>query len=249
MIMNTEKRTAVKPLMELRSVTRVFFPGKENEVRALRHVDLDVERGDMIAVTGPSGSGKSTLLHILAMLDLPTRGKYRYDGQDTAQLSEAERAKLRGEKIGIVLQDYGMIRELTAGENAEIPLVIAGKKREEIKDAVNGALEKVGLGDKIRVKAALLSGGEQQRVAIARVIASGAEVILADEPTGALDSHTTEEIMDLLEKLNQEGKTVIIVTHNHAVADRCPRRIRIMDGKLSDDPQQIAREKAGGSGI
>ena len=235
--MNTEKRTAVKPLMELRSVTRVFFPGKENEVRALRHVDLDVERGDMIAVTGPSGSGKSTLLHILAMLDLPTRGKYRYDGQDTAQLSEAERAKLRGEKIGIVLQDYGMIRELTAADNVEIPLLIAGRKSSEIKEAVKKALEKVGLSDKLHVKAALLSGGEQQRVAIARAVASGAEVILADEPTGALDTATTKEIMDLLQKLNEEGKTVIVVTHNAYVADRCRRRIRIRDGYLQEEEQ------------
>jgi len=237
LIMNTEKRTAVKPLMELRSVTRVFFPGKENEVRALRHVDLDVERGDMIAVTGPSGSGKSTLLHILAMLDLPTRGKYRYDGQDTAQLSEAERAKLRGEKIGIVLQDYGMIRELTAADNVEIPLLIAGRKSSEIKEAVKKALEKVGLSDKLHVKAALLSGGEQQRVAIARAVASGAEVILADEPTGALDTATTKEIMDLLQKLNEEGKTVIVVTHNAYVADRCRRRIRIRDGYLQEEEQ------------
>ncbi len=237
MIMNTEKRTAVKPLMELRSVTRVFFPGKENEVRALRHVDLDVERGDMIAVTGPSGSGKSTLLHILAMLDLPTRGKYRYDGQDTAKLSEAARARLRGAKIGIVLQDYGMIRELTAADNVEIPLLIAGRKSSEIKEAVKKALEKVGLSDKLHVKAALLSGGEQQRVAIARAVASGAEVILADEPTGALDTATTKEIMDLLQKLNEEGKTVIVVTHNAYVADRCRRRIRIRDGYLQEEEQ------------
>ena len=235
--MNTEKRTAVKPLMELRSVTRVFFPGKENEVRALRHVDLDVERGDMIAVTGPSGSGKSTLLHILAMLDLPTRGKYRYDGQDTAKLSEAARARLRGAKIGIVLQDYGMIRELTAADNVEIPLLIAGRKSSEIKEAVKKALEKVGLSDKLHVKAALLSGGEQQRVAIARAVASGAEVILADEPTGALDTATTKEIMDLLQKLNEEGKTVIVVTHNAYVADRCRRRIRIRDGYLQEEEQ------------
>ena len=237
MIMNTEKRTAVKPLMELRSVTRVFFPGKENEVRALRHVDLDVERGDMIAVTGPSGSGKSTLLHILAMLDLPTRGKYRYDGQDTAKLSEAARARLRGAKIGIVLQDYGMIRELTAADNVEIPLLIAGRKSSEIKEAVKKALEKVGLSDKLHVKAALLSGGEQQRVAIARAVASGAEVILADEPTGALDTATTKEIMDLLQKLNEEGKTVIVVTHNAYVADRCRLRIRIRDGYLQEEEQ------------
>ncbi|MBQ5954232.1 MAG: ABC transporter ATP-binding protein [Lachnospiraceae bacterium] len=237
MIMNTENRTAVKPLMELRSVTRVFFSGKENEVRALRHIDLCVERGDMIAVTGPSGSGKSTLLHILAMLDLPTRGKYRYDGQDTAKLSEAARARLRGAKIGIVLQDYGMIRELTAADNVEIPLLIAGRKSSEIKEAVKKALEKVGLSDKLHVKAALLSGGEQQRVAIARAVASGAEVILADEPTGALDTATTKEIMDLLQKLNEEGKTVIVVTHNAYVADRCRRRIRIRDGYLQEEEQ------------
>ena len=225
---------ADRPLMELKGISRIFFPGKANEVSALQDTDLTVDRGDMLAVMGPSGSGKSTLLHILALLDLPSSGDYFFDGQDTKALSEARRAKLRGEKIGLVLQDYGMIRELTAEENAEIPLVIAGKKKETIKAAVKSALEKVGLADKLKVKAALLSGGEQQRVAIARVIASGAEVILADEPTGALDSGTTKEIMALLKKLNEEGKTVIIVTHNPYVADCCTRKIRIQDGRLTE---------------
>ncbi len=223
------------PVIDLQDVSRVFFPGKEREVRALEKVNLCVNRGDMIAVTGPSGSGKSTLLHILAMLDLPSSGIYRFNGQDTAKLSEANRAKLRGENIGIVLQDYGMIKELTTVENAEIPLVIAGKKKEETQAAVKRALERVGLGNKLRVKAALLSGGEQQRVAIARVIASGAEVILADEPTGALDSSTTKGIMETLRSLNSEGKTVIIATHNQYVADCCKRRIHILDGHLSEN--------------
>lgn len=223
------------PVIDLQDVSRVFFPGKEREVRALEKVNLCVNRGDMIAVTGPSGSGKSTLLHILAMLDLPSSGIYRFNGQDTAKLSEANRAKLRGENIGIVLQDYGMIKELTTVENAEIPLVIAGKKKEETQAAVKRAFERVGLGNKLRVKAALLSGGEQQRVAIARVIASGAEVILADEPTGALDSSTTKGIMETLRSLNSEGKTVIIATHNQYVADCCKRRIHILDGHLSEN--------------
>ena len=237
--MGVRDQEASRPLMEMKSITKIFFPGKENEVRALRHTDLSVRRGDMIAVMGPSGSGKSTLLHILGMLDLPTRGKYWYDGQDVGAFSEAKRAALRGEKIGIVLQDYGMIKEMSAAENAEIPLVIAGRKRAEAKTAVAGAMEKVGLSDKLHVKAALLSGGEQQRVAIARVIASGAEVILADEPTGALDSDTTREIMDLLETLNREGKTIVVATHNQYVADRCRRRIRILDGQLKEDPDSV----------
>lgn len=231
------ENTASQLLMELKGVTKTFFPGKTNEVRALQDIDLRVNKGEMIAVTGPSGSGKSTLLHILAMLDLPNNGEYMYDGQEAGKLSEAKRAQLRGAKIGLVLQDYGMIKELTAEENAEIPLVIAGKKKAEIKTAVKSALEKVGLSDKLHVRAALLSGGEQQRVAIARVIASGAEVILADEPTGALDSGTTKEIMELLQTLNKEGKTVIIVTHNPFVASSCLRRIHILDGKLSEEPR------------
>ena len=233
--MSVTEKAASQPLMELKGISRIFFPGKANEVRALQKVDLRVEKGEMIAVTGPSGSGKSTLLHILAMLDLPSSGEYFYDGQDTGKLSEAKRAALRGAKIGLVLQDYGMIKELTAEENAEIPLVIAGKKSNVIKENVKNALGKVGLADKLHVKAALLSGGEQQRVAIARAIASGAEVILADEPTGALDSNTTKEIMELLKQLNAEGRTVIIVTHNPFVASSCPRRIQIMDGKLSEE--------------
>ena len=231
-VKNTE---LMDPVIDLQDVSRVFFPGKEREVRALEKVNLCVNRGDMIAVTGPSGSGKSTLLHILAMLDLPSSGIYRFNGQDTAKLSEANRAKLRGENIGIVLQDYGMIKELTTVENAEIPLVIAGKKKEETQAAVKRAFERVGLGNKLRVKAALLSGGEQQRVAIARVFASGAEVILADEPTGALDSSTTKGIMETLRSLNSEGKTVIIATHNQYVADCCKRRIHILDGHLSEN--------------
>ena len=235
--MSEMENTASQLLMELKGVTKTFFPGKTNEVRALQDIDLRVNKGEMIAVTGPSGSGKSTLLHILAMLDLPNNGEYMYDGQEAGKLSEAKRAQLRGAKIGLVLQDYGMIKELTAEENAEIPLVIAGKKKAEIKTAVKSALEKVGLSDKLHVRAALLSGGEQQRVAIARVIASGAEVILADEPTGALDSGTTKEIMELLQTLNKEGKTVIIVTHNPFVASSCLRRIHILDGKLSEEPR------------
>ena len=223
-------------ILETIGLCKTYGSG-DTMVKALDGVDLTVEKGEFVAVVGPSGSGKSTLLHILAMLDLPTRGKYRYDGQDTAKLSEAERARLRGAKIGIVLQDYGMIRELTAADNVEIPLLIAGRKSSEIKEAVKKALEKVGLSDKLHVKAALLSGGEQQRVAIARAVASGAEVILADEPTGALDTATTKEIMDLLQKLNEEGKTVIVVTHNAYVADRCRRRIRIRDGYLQEEEQ------------
>ena len=212
-----ENTNTCAPLMELKAVSRTFCPGKTKEVHALRNVGFTVQRGDRIAVMGPSGSGKSTLLHILAMLDLPSSGEYRYDGQDTKTLSEAKRAALRGGKIGIVLQDYGMIKDLTAMENAEIPLVIAGRKSRESAAAVRSALEKVGLGDKLHVKAALLSGGEQQRVAIARVIASGAEVILADEPTGA------------------EGKTILVVTHNPMVAERCTRRFHILDGELREE--------------
>ena len=234
--MSEQNKEMISPLMELKGVSKTFFPRKPNEVHALQEVNLRVEKGEMIAVTGPSGSGKSTLLHILSLLDLPSCGAYYYNGQNVGELPEAKRAALRGAKIGLVLQDYGMIKELTAEQNAEIPLVILGKKREETKAAVKEALEKVGLSDKLHVKAALLSGGEQQRVAIARVIASGAEVILADEPTGALDSATTKEIMDLLKELNAEGKTVIVVTHNQFVASVCTRKIRILDGKLSEDP-------------
>ena len=226
-------QTVTPPLMHLKEISRIFFPGKINEIHALRNIDLTVNRGEAIAVMGPSGSGKSTLLHILAMLDLPSSGEYRFEGQDVTALSEAKRAALRGAKIGIVLQDYGMIKELTAMENAEIPLVIAGRKPREIKFLVKEALEKVGLGDKLHVKAALLSGGEQQRVAIARVIACGAEVILADEPTGALDSNTTKEIMSILKALNAEGKTIIVATHNQYVANCCQRIVRILDGQLT----------------
>lgn len=222
-------------IIEMHGVRKIFFPGKPNEVRALDNTDFCVEPGEMIAVMGPSGSGKSTLLHIIAMLDRPTGGTYIFAGNDTSGISEAKMAKLRGEWIGIVFQDYGMIRELTALENIEIPLIVAKKKKTEIREKSLKALEEVGLSEKAHVKAALLSGGEQQRIAIARVIASNAKLILADEPTGALDSHTTEEIMRILRRLNSKGVTIIVATHNSYVADCCSKMLRMKDGQLFEE--------------
>jgi len=222
-------------MIDMHGIRKVFFPGKSNEVRALDNTDFSVESGEMVAVMGPSGSGKSTLLHIIAMLDRPTDGSYIFDGTDTSLIRESEMARLRGGRIGIVLQDYGMIQELTALENVEIPLIIAKEKRAAIRRKSLHALEQVGLLEKAQVKASLLSGGEQQRVAIARVIAGDVKLILADEPTGALDSRTTEEIMGILKGLNTKGVTIVVATHNSYVADCCSRRLRIKDGRLFEE--------------
>ena len=221
-------------MIRLTNICKSFFKGEPNEVRALQNVTQVVEHGEMVALTGPSGSGKSTFLHVLGLLDVPDTGFYEFDGKLVNELGDAARAEIRNTKIGIVLQDYGIIPELSVKENVELPLVIRGLPRKEIKAKTMDAVEKVGLAEKISVRTSRLSGGQQQRVAIARALVGGAKLLLADEPTGALDSETAREIMDLLCAVNKTGCTIIVATHDPRVAERCGREIRLKDGKIVD---------------
>lgn len=219
-------------MIELKNVSRKFFEGKPNEVAALRGINLTVSDGDMLAIMGPSGSGKSTLLHILALLDSHYSGELIYDGRDISKLGDTEKSSLRNHEIGLVMQDYGLVGEMTAQENVEIPLIVAGIGKKEARARSREALERVGMAHKSGYNANLLSGGERQRVAVARAVVMNAKVLLADEPTGAVDTKITGEIMDLLKTLNQSGVTVIIVTHDVNVANLCTRKINIVDGTI-----------------
>jgi len=201
-------------------------------VRALDGVDICVEEGEMVAITGPSGSGKSTLMHILGCLDRPDGGEYRLAGEDVAQLSKDKLAGIRNRRIGFVFQSFNLLPRLSALENVELPLLYAG--RHDAREQAAKALETVGLADRMSHEPTQLSGGQRQRVAIARAIVTNPAMILADEPTGNLDSRTGEEILDLFQRLNAAGRTVVLVTHDRTVAGYCRRSIRIRDGKVAE---------------
>ena len=219
-------------LIELRNVEKIYNEGKENEVRALRGVSLKVHEKDFIAIIGPSGSGKSTLLHMLGCLDKPTKGKVLIDGKDVSKMNDEDLARIRREKIGFVFQTFNLIPTLTALENVELPMKLNGKKASEARERARELLKIVGLEKRLDHLPSQLSGGEQQRVAIARALANEPEIILADEPTGNLDSKTGFEIVKLMKKLNREGYTFVIVTHDLRIADFANKKIRIKDGKL-----------------
>lgn len=221
-------------MIQIENICKSFSNGKENVIQALSDVSLTVNDVEMISVTGPSGSGKSTLLHIIAMLDTQDSGKYFYNGIDVSAMSESKKAQIRNREIGIVLQDYGLIGEMNALKNVALPLTIAGETGKAATQRAKDALCAVGLSDKLKQKANLLSGGQRQRVAIARAIVMNANVILADEPTGAVDSKTTNDIMDLFSSINlKTGASIIIVTHDLAAAERCGRKVKIEDGTIS----------------
>lgn len=221
-------------MLELINVSKTYFAGKPNQVCALRNVSLTVQNGELISIMGPSGSGKSTLLHIIGLLDKPDSGKYIYNGIDVASVRDTRASDIRNREIGFVMQDYGLISNMNALQNVGVPLMIAGVRGREIRQRSEEALRRVGIPDKANVSAGLLSGGERQRVAIARGMVSNAGLILADEPTGAVDSKTSHEIVELFLELNRLGKTVIIVTHNSLVAQMCSRRLQIIDGALHE---------------
>jgi putative ABC transport system ATP-binding protein len=220
---------AAAPLIELTGVSRVYRSG-EHELYALRDVSLRVEPGEMAAIMGPSGSGKSTLMNVLGCLDRPTRGRYRLAGRDVADLSDDELAEVRNRFIGFVFQNYGLLPRLTAMENVELPLVYRGVPARLRRAAAREALERVGLGDRLHHLPGQLSGGQQQRVALARALVGRPRLLLADEPTGNLDSRSGEEVMALVQELNRDGMTVVLVTHDAEVAHHCWRIIHIRDG-------------------
>lgn len=220
-------------MIEIKNLVKIYNKGKTNEFCALKGIDLSIEKGEMVAIIGKSGAGKSTLLHILAAIDSYDKGSYLVDGVSVGDLKEKDRARFRNQKIGIVMQDYALIDEYTIEENVQIPLIFGKVKGNDVRrEKIMTALENVGLAELAKKPVRQLSGGQKQRVAIARALVNNPAFLLADEPTGALDSKTSGEIMDVFEKLNQGGKTVIIVTHDMEVAARCGRVIEISDGEI-----------------
>lgn len=221
-------------LIEIRNMCKIYNPG-ENEVRALDHVDLQIDRHEFVAIIGQSGSGKSTLMNMLGCLDVPTSGTYYLNGQDVSHLTDDELSDIRNREIGFIFQGFNLIANMTALENVELPLIYRGVPKKEREELSRTALKKVGLEKRMSHKPSEMSGGQQQRVAIARAIAQAPPVILADEPTGNLDSGSTKEIMGILKELHKEGRTVILITHDNEIAARAKRIIRIMDGKIVAD--------------
>ena len=220
-------------MIEIKNLVKIYNKGKTNEFCALKGIDLSIEEGEMVAIIGKSGAGKSTLLHILAAIDSYDKGSYLVDGVSVGDLKEKDRARFRNQKIGIVMQDYALIDEYTIEENVQIPLIFGKVKGNDVRrEKIMTALKNVGLDELAKKPVRQLSGGQKKRVAIARALVNNPAFLLADEPTGALDSKTSGEIMDVFEKLNQGGKTVIIVTHDMEVAARCGRVIEISDGEI-----------------
>lgn len=221
-------------LIVLQDINKIYNPG-ENEVRALDHVDLTINRREFVAIIGQSGSGKSTLMNMLGCLDVPTSGTYILDGKDVSKLTDDEQSDIRNKEIGFIFQGFNLIAGLTAKENVELPLMYRGVAPKEREELAEKALKIVGLEKRMSHKPAEMSGGQQQRVAIARAIAQAPPIILADEPTGNLDSGSTVEIMGILRKLHEEGRTVILITHDNEIAESAKRIIRIRDGKIVED--------------
>ena len=219
-------------MIELKNIVKIYNPKKANEFEALHGVSAEIQDGELVAVIGKSGAGKSTLLHILACIDSYQEGEYSIDGTLVKNLSERQYAKIRNEKIGMVMQDFALVEDFTALENVMIPLNFSKKKIPNKKEKALAALRSVGIEDLAKKPCNKLSGGQKQRVAIARAIVNEPAMILADEPTGALDTKTSAEIMELFRSLNEQGRTVVIVTHDPNVAEQCGRVIEISDGKI-----------------
>jgi putative ABC transport system ATP-binding protein len=221
-------------LLHLSGVTKVYDSG-ELAVTALSGIDLEVEKGEMVAIVGPSGSGKSTLMHILGCLDTPSAGVYRLDGEDVSTLSGGRLAAIRNRKIGFVFQTFNLLPKASVLRNVELPLLYAGVGSSARKARAKEALESVGLGPRGRHRPSELSGGQRQRAAIARALVNGPSLILADEPTGNLDSKTGVEIVKLFHEIHDRGETIVIVTHDPKIADECERIVRIVDGRIESD--------------
>ena len=221
-------------LIHIENMKKIYNPG-ENEVRALDGIDLDIEKGDLVAIVGHSGSGKSTLMNMLGCLDTPTSGKYVLDGQDVASMTDNQLADVRNKEIGFIFQGFNLIRNLDAVGNVELPLVYRGVSKNERKQLAMEALKSVGLEERMKHKPNEMSGGQQQRVAVARAVAAKPPIILADEPTGNLDTKSTQEIMEILKELHRSGRTVIIITHDEEIASQAHRVIRILDGRIEED--------------
>lgn len=224
----------MEELIKVVDLCKVYNPG-ENEVRALDHVNLSVGRGEFVAIIGQSGSGKSTLMNMLGCLDIPTSGTYYLNGTDVSTMRDNDLSAIRNREIGFIFQGFNLISNLTALENVELPLIYRGVDRRRRKKMAEESLKMVGLEKRMAHKPAEMSGGQQQRVAIARAIAAKPPVILADEPTGNLDSASSREIMDILKELHRGGRTVVLITHDNGIAMQAKRVVRILDGKIESD--------------
>ncbi len=220
-------------MVTLKNITKNYMQGKL-EVPVLKSIDLTVENGEYVAIMGPSGSGKTTLMNIIGLLDLPTEGSYFLDDEDMSHLTENQLSEVRNKKIGFVFQQFNLMPKESALSNVALPLVYAGVKRKEREERARVALEKVGLGDRIDFKPTQLSGGQQQRVAIARAMVSNPKVLLADEPTGALDTKAGFQVMELFQQLHDEGVTIIMITHEEEIAECAERIVSLRDGKIID---------------
>ncbi len=228
------------PVIALRDITKTYGEG-DTMVNALRGVSVDIASGEYLAIMGASGSGKSTLMHIIGCLDVPTAGRYFLDGVAVASLDAYALGVVRNRKIGFVFQSFNLIPRTTAIANVELPLVYAGVKKAERLERASRALESVGLADRLDHAPNQLSGGQQQRVAVARAMVTNPSIILADEPTGALDSESTSDMLDLFDVLHDEGRTIIVITHEHDVAERAARVIRLRDGTVIADDRRLAQ--------
>ena len=222
-----------RPIISMTGITKVYNVGGE-EVRALDNANLTIHEGEYVSIIGPSGSGKSTLMNIIGCLDVADSGEYILDGQSIEQYSEEELARIRNRKIGFIFQNFNLLSRMTAQGNVELPLIYQRMHLGERKERASRALERVGLSDRSMHKPAELSGGQQQRVAIARALATNPAILLADEPTGNLDSKTGEDIISLFRELHEAGDTSVLITHNEDIAKLAQRRIRIMDGHVSE---------------
>jgi putative ABC transport system ATP-binding protein len=238
--MTTVKR---RPVLSIQNVTKVYGEG-DTTVHALRGVSLRVERGDFVAIMGASGSGKSTLMNIIGCLDICSAGKYLLDGVNVNELDDYQQAVIRNEKIGFIFQSFNLVPRTSALANVELPLVYGGMKKAERRTRAHEALERVGLADRVDHYPSELSGGQQQRVAIARAMVTRPALVLADEPTGALDSVSTSEVLDIFQQLNREGATVVVITHEDEVAKKAKRIVRLRDGNIISDERIDGSEPA-----
>ena len=222
------------PLIEFKDIYKIYHMG-DTEVHAIDGISLAVYKGEFVAIVGQSGSGKSTCMNIIGCLDVPTSGQYFLDGKDVSQMNDDEQAEIRNKKLGFIFQQYNLITKLNVLQNVELPLLYAGLSEKEQEERALASLERVGLREKAQNMPAQLSGGQQQRVSIARALAGDPSIILADEPTGALDSRTGKEVLGFLKKLHKEGNTIVLITHDNTIAAQAERVIRIQDGRVVYD--------------
>ena len=238
-----ENQMIKPPLIELNNIFKIYKMGN-TEVRANDGINLKIYDGEFVAIVGKSGSGKSTIMNIIGALDVPTEGQYILKGQDVSKMKDDDLATVRNRTIGFIFQQYNLLAKSTILENVELPLLYAGLNKKNRKEIAMQSLERVGIADKYKNHPNQLSGGQQQRVSIARALAGNPSLILADEPTGALDSRTSREVLDFLQTLNQEGNTIVLITHDRSIAEEARRVVKIHDGKIVfDGPVEEYKEQ------